>query len=29
MFPDGSTGFDVRDPEGHLWTVATFRPHFS
>ena len=29
MFPEGSTGFDVRDPEGHLWTVATFRPHFS
>jgi uncharacterized glyoxalase superfamily protein PhnB len=29
MFPEGSTGFDVRDPEGNLWTVATFRPHFS
>jgi uncharacterized glyoxalase superfamily protein PhnB len=25
-FPDGSHQFDVRDPQGHLWTVGTFRP---
>jgi uncharacterized glyoxalase superfamily protein PhnB len=28
MFPEGSTGFDVRDPEGNLWTVGTFRPKY-
>ena len=26
LFPDGSYQFDVRDPEGNLWTVGTFRP---
>jgi uncharacterized glyoxalase superfamily protein PhnB/uncharacterized protein YciI len=26
LFPDGSQQFDVRDPEGNLWTVGTFRP---
>ena len=25
-FPDGSRQFDVRDPEGNLWTVGTFQP---
>ena len=26
-FPkEGSTQFDVRDPEGHLWTIGTFQP---
>jgi uncharacterized glyoxalase superfamily protein PhnB len=25
-FPEGSTQFDVRDPEGNLWTVGTFQP---
>jgi uncharacterized glyoxalase superfamily protein PhnB len=25
-FPDGSTQFDVRDPEGNLWTLGTFQP---
>jgi len=25
-FPDGSRQFDVRDPEGNLWTVGTYRP---
>jgi uncharacterized glyoxalase superfamily protein PhnB len=25
-FPDGSHQFDVRDPEGNLWTVGTFQP---
>lgn len=25
-FPAGSTQFDVRDPEGNLWTVGTFQP---
>lgn len=25
-FPDGSTQFDLRDPEGNLWTVGTFQP---
>ena len=25
-FPDGVQQFDVRDPEGHLWTVSEFRP---
>ena len=28
-FPDGSTQFDVRDPEGNLWTVGTFQPVIS
>lgn len=27
-FPDGSHRFDVRDPEGNLWTVGTFQPRF-
>lgn len=26
MFPEGSHQFDVRDPEGNLWTVGTFAP---
>src|SRR5580698_6938899 len=25
-FPGGSTQFDLRDPEGNLWTVGTFQP---
>jgi uncharacterized glyoxalase superfamily protein PhnB len=25
-FPDVSTQFDVRDPEGNLWTMGTFQP---
>ena len=25
-FPEGSTQFDVRDPEGNLWTLGTFQP---
>ena len=25
-FPDGSTQFDLRDPEGNLWTMGTFQP---
>jgi uncharacterized glyoxalase superfamily protein PhnB len=25
-FPDGSRQFDVRDLEGNLWTVGTYRP---
>ena len=25
-FPDGVQQFDVRDPEGHLWTVSEYRP---
>ena len=25
-FPAGSRQFDVRDPEGNLWTVGTYRP---
>jgi uncharacterized glyoxalase superfamily protein PhnB len=25
-FPDGSTQFDLRDPEGNLWTIGTFQP---
>jgi uncharacterized glyoxalase superfamily protein PhnB len=28
-FPQGSTQFDVRDPEGNLWTVGTFQPSSS
>jgi uncharacterized glyoxalase superfamily protein PhnB len=26
LFPDGSYQLDVRDNEGNLWTVGTFRP---
>jgi uncharacterized glyoxalase superfamily protein PhnB len=26
MFPQGSHQFDLRDPEGNLWTVGTFQP---
>jgi uncharacterized glyoxalase superfamily protein PhnB/uncharacterized protein YciI len=26
LFPGGSHQFDLRDPEGNLWTVGTFRP---
>lgn len=26
LFPEGSYQLDVRDPEGNLWTVGTFRP---
>jgi uncharacterized glyoxalase superfamily protein PhnB len=25
-FPEGSTQFDLRDPEGNLWTVGMFQP---
>jgi len=25
-FPAGSHQFDVRDPEGNLWTIGTFQP---
>jgi DNA-binding MarR family transcriptional regulator/uncharacterized glyoxalase superfamily protein PhnB len=25
-FPEGVQQFDVRDPEGHLWTVSEYRP---
>jgi uncharacterized glyoxalase superfamily protein PhnB len=25
-FPEGSYQFDVRDPEGNLWTMGTFQP---
>jgi len=25
-FPNGSTQFDLRDPEGNLWNVGTFQP---
>jgi uncharacterized glyoxalase superfamily protein PhnB len=28
-FPHGSTQFDVRDPEGNLWTVGTYQPSSS
>jgi uncharacterized glyoxalase superfamily protein PhnB len=28
-FPDGSTQFDLRDPEGNLWTLGTFQPTIS
>jgi uncharacterized glyoxalase superfamily protein PhnB len=28
-FPDGSRQFDVRDPEGNLWTVGTYRPRIA
>jgi uncharacterized glyoxalase superfamily protein PhnB len=26
MFPEGSHQFDLRDPEGNLWTVGTYAP---
>ena len=29
LFPAGSYQFDVRDTEGNLWTVGTFRPKVS
>jgi uncharacterized glyoxalase superfamily protein PhnB len=25
-FPEGARQFDVRDPEGNLWTIGTYRP---
>ena len=25
-FPEGSHQFDMRDPDGNLWTVGTFQP---
>jgi uncharacterized glyoxalase superfamily protein PhnB len=25
-FPQGSAQFDLRDPEGNLWTVGTYQP---
>lgn len=28
MFPQGSHQFDLRDPEGNLWTIGTFQPRF-
>jgi uncharacterized glyoxalase superfamily protein PhnB len=28
-FPTGSRQFDVRDPEGNLWTVGTYRPRIT
>ncbi|HEV2692310.1 MAG TPA: hypothetical protein VG347_05385 [Verrucomicrobiae bacterium] len=28
-FPEGNTQFDVRDPEGNLWTMGTFQPTVS
>jgi len=28
-FPEGSRQFDVRDPEGNLWTVGTYRPRMT
>jgi uncharacterized glyoxalase superfamily protein PhnB len=28
-FPMGSRQFDVRDPEGNLWTVGTYRPRLT
>jgi uncharacterized glyoxalase superfamily protein PhnB len=28
-FPLGSTQFDLRDPEGNLWTVGTYQPSSS
>jgi uncharacterized glyoxalase superfamily protein PhnB len=29
MFPEGSHQFDLRDPEGNLWTVGTFQPRIT
>ncbi len=28
-FPNGSHQFDVRDPQGNLWTVGTFQPRIA
>jgi uncharacterized glyoxalase superfamily protein PhnB len=28
-FPEGSRQFDVRDPEGNLWTIGTYRPRIT
>ena len=28
-FPDGSHQFDLRDPQGNLWTVGTFQPRIA
>ena len=28
-FPDGARQFDVRDPEGNLWTIGTYRPRIT
>jgi uncharacterized glyoxalase superfamily protein PhnB len=28
-FPEGSRQFDVRDPEGNLWTIGTYRPRMT
>jgi uncharacterized glyoxalase superfamily protein PhnB len=28
-FPQGSAQFDLRDPEGNLWTVGTYQPKTS
>ena len=28
-FPNGSHQFDLRDPEGNLWTVGTFQPRIA
>jgi uncharacterized glyoxalase superfamily protein PhnB len=28
-FPQGSAQFDLRDPEGNLWTVGTYQPKAS
>jgi len=25
-FPQGSAQFDLRDPEGNLWTISTYQP---
>ena len=28
-FPNGARQFDVRDPEGNLWTIGTYRPRIT
>jgi uncharacterized glyoxalase superfamily protein PhnB len=28
-FPQGSAQFDLRDPEGNLWTIGTYQPKTS
>jgi uncharacterized glyoxalase superfamily protein PhnB len=28
-FPEGSHQFDLRDPEGNLWTIGTFQPRLA
>jgi uncharacterized glyoxalase superfamily protein PhnB len=28
-FPEGSRQFDVRDAEGNLWTIGTYRPRLT